>query len=182
MAHQNIPYTIEVIEKLRWNSHLNKHCHFAASRKGRSMHIACGIPIVLINLLLGSVFFTLVGAELPQWSKWTGAGLALFAALLGGIQTFFNFQKNYEGHREMGNEYLSIARECERIIAQFFDGMLSLEALSDKVDVLNQLYADVNQRAEEYIVSDKHYKKALAIQMAKAEKEPSLVNKMQQSS
>ncbi len=180
MSQQAIPFTIEVLEKLRWNSHLNKHCHFAASRKGRSYHIAVGIPIVIINLVLGSVFFTLVGAELPQWSKWAGAGLALLAALLGGIQTFFNFQKDYEGHREIGNEYLAIARECERIIAQYFDQMLTLEQVAARVDDLNKAYAEVNQRAEDYIVSDKHYKKALAIQTAKADRQPSLVTKMQQ--
>ncbi|UTA48144.1 SLATT domain-containing protein [Simiduia sp. 21SJ11W-1] len=176
---ESVPYTIEVIEKLRWNSHLGKHSHFYASQSGRHLHIICGIPIVLINLILGSVFFALLGTELPDWSKWVGAILALTAALLGGVQTFFNFKKSYEGHREIGNEYLAVARECERLIALYFDQILDLEHLSNKIESLNSQYSSINQRAEEYIVTEKAYKKALEAQNKKAEKEPSLVQKMQ---
>lgn len=173
-----VPYTVEVIEKLRWNSHLGKHSHFYASQKGRNLHILCGIPIVVINLILGSVFFALLGADLPSWSKWVGAILALTAAMLGGVQTFFNFKKSYEGHREIGNEYLAVARECERLIALYFDRILDLEHLSNEIETLNNRYSSINQRAEEYVVSEKAYKKALATQNKKAVKEPSLVYKV----
>lgn len=173
-----IPNTVEVLEKLRWNAHLCKHSHFRASMKGRNMHILCGVPIVVINLFLGSLFFSLINAELPDWTKWTGAALALVTALLGGVQTFFNFKKNYEGHRGMGNEYLAIARECERLIALYFDRILDLDHLSTKIAELNKRYSDINQRAEEYIVGDKIYRDALRIQNQKAEREPSLVELM----
>ncbi|WP_418607320.1 SLATT domain-containing protein [Pseudoalteromonas sp. US3C1013] len=176
---ESVPYTVDVIEKLRWNSHLGKHSHFYASQNGRHLHILCGIPIVVINLILGSVFFALLGTELPDWSKWVGAVLALTAALLGGVQTFFNFKKSYEGHREIGNEYLAVARECERLIALYFDRILDLEHLSNEIDSLNSQYSSINQRAEEYIVSEKSYKKALEAQNKKATEEPSLVQKMQ---
>lgn len=176
---ESVPYTVDVIEKLRWNSHLGKHSHFYASQKGRNLHILCGIPIVAINLILGSVFFALLGTDLPDWSKWIGAILALVAALLGGVQTFFNFKKSYEGHREIGNEYLAVARECERLIALYFDKILNLEHLSSEVESLNDKYSSINQRAEEYVVTEKAYKKALETQNEKANKEPSLVQKMQ---
>ncbi|GAA5523692.1 hypothetical protein Maes01_00241 [Microbulbifer aestuariivivens] len=171
----NIPNTVAVLDKLRWNAHLCKHSHFRASMKGRNLHVLCGVPIVVINLFLGSLFFSLVNAELPDWTMWAGAALALLTALLGGIQTFFNFKKNYEGHREVGNEYLAIARECERLIALYFDGILDLEHLSTKISELNGRYSDINQQAEEYIVSDKVYREALRVQNLKAQREPSLV-------
>jgi len=176
---KSVPYTVEVIEKLRWNSHLGKHSHFYASQKGRHLHILCGIPIVVINLILGSVFFALLGTDLPDWSKWVGAILALIAALLGGVQTFFNFKKSYESHREIGNEYLAVARECERLIALYFDRILDLEHLSNEIESLNTQYSSINQRAEEYIVSERAYKKALDTQNKKTEKEPSLIQKVQ---
>ncbi|WP_308366630.1 MULTISPECIES: SLATT domain-containing protein [unclassified Microbulbifer] len=176
----NIPNTVEVLEKLRWNAHLCKHSHFRASMRGRNMHVLCGVPIVVINLFLGSLFFSLINAELPDWTKWTGAALALITALLGGVQTFFNFKKNYEGHREMGNEYLAIARECERLIALYFDGILDLNYLSRKIEELNERYSNINQRAEEYIVADQVYRRALQVQQKKAQLEPSLVQQMRQ--
>lgn len=176
-----IPNTVEVLEKLRWNAHLCKHSHFRASMKGRNLHVLCGVPIVVINLFLGSLFFSLINTELPDWTKWAGAALALLTALLGGVQTFFNFKKNYEGHREVGNEYLAVARECERLIALYFDGILDLAHLSDKIAELNSRYSDVNQRAEEYIVADKVYREALQVQNQKAEREPSLVEQVRAS-
>ncbi|WP_237066098.1 SLATT domain-containing protein [Microbulbifer guangxiensis] len=170
-----IPNTVEVLDKLRWNAHLCKHSHFRASMRGRNLHVLCGVPIVVINLFLGSLFFSLINTELPDWTKWAGAALALLTALLGGIQTFFNFKRNYEGHREVGNEYLAIARECERLIALYFDGILDLEHLSMKIAELNTRYSEINQQAEEYIVSDRVYREALRVQNQKAEREPSLV-------
>jgi len=174
----SIPYTVEVIEKLRWNSHLSKHSHFFASHQGRNSHVLCGVPVVIINLLLGSVFFALASTTLPEWSKWIGAILALIAAGLGGIQTFFNFRDGYEGHREIANEYLGIARECERLIALYFDELLNLENLSQNIESLNTQYSSINQRAEDYSVSKQAYQQALAIQQKKSEDEPSLVQKV----
>ncbi|QFT55890.1 SLATT domain-containing protein [Microbulbifer sp. THAF38] len=173
-----IPNTVAVLDKLRWNAHLCKHSHFRASMKGRNLHVLCGVPIVVVNLFLGSLFFSLINAELPDWTKWSGAALALLAALLGGVQTFFNFKKNYEGHRQVGNEYLAIARECERLIALYFDRILDLEHLSNKISELNTRYSEINQRAEEFIVSDKVYRQAMQIQSQKSSKEPSLVERM----
>ncbi|WHI52322.1 SLATT domain-containing protein [Microbulbifer sp. MLAF003] len=107
---------------------------------------------------------------------WRCTGINSGAA--GGIQTFFNFKKNYEGHRQVGNEYLAIARECERLIALYFDRILDLEHLSNKVSELNTRYSEINQRAEEFIVSDKVYRQAMQIQNQKASREPSLVERM----
>jgi hypothetical protein len=177
-----IPYTVEVIEKLRWNSHLGKHKHFEASLRGRNYHVLCGVPVVLINLFLGSVLFALIGGDLPDWSKWAGAALALVAAFLGGIQTFFNFQREYEGHREVGNEYLAIARECERLLALHFDGFLALNELSQHIESLNNSYEEVNHRAEVLVIRESDYKKALAFQEQKARSEPSLVSRMKADS
>lgn len=169
-----IPHTLEVMERLRLNAHLVKRSHFQASKRRSHYHIACGLPIIIVNLILGSVFFTQISTLLPQWCYWLGAALALTAALLGGIQTFFNFKGSYEGHREMGNQYLAIARECERIIALFFDQQISLEALSEKLEQLNIRYANINQQAEAFAVNDRDYRKALQEQRAKLERNPSL--------
>lgn len=174
-----IPHTLEVMERLRLNAHLVKRSHFQASKRRSHYHIACGLPIIIVNLILGSVFFTQISTLLPQWCYWLGAFLALIAALLGGIQTFFNFKGSYEGHREMANQYLAIARECERIIALFFDRQISLEALSEKLEQLNARYANINQQAEAFSVNDRDYRKALLEQRAKLERKPSLFMRLQ---
>lgn len=173
-----VPYTVEIIEKLRWNAHLGKHKHFEAAKRGRNYHELFGIPIVVINLLIGSVFFAYMSIDLSTWAKWVGAVLALLAALLGGIQTFFHFQKEYEGHRQIGNKYLSIARECERLLALHYDGILSLDKLSKEIEKLNSQYNDINITAESYTVTERDYQKALSYQQGKLTNEPSFVERI----
>ena len=153
---------LTLVERLRENAQLGKHGHFYASLRGRNLHVLCGVPAVVINLLLGSVFFTLLQAELPDWGKWLAALLALLAAALGGIQTFFDFKKTSAGHREVGNDYLGLARECERLLALHADGLLNLEALASELPRLNAEYADINERAESFIVSTREYDLARA--------------------
>ena len=156
----DIPSTLKLIDSLRFNAQLGKHSHFFASLKRRNLHILCGVPVVVINLILGSVFFALLQAELPDWGKWLSAGLALLAAALGGVQTFFDFKKNCAGHREVGNDYLGLARECERLLALYDDGLMTLEQLAAELRRLNDEYADINERAEMFIVSPREYEYA----------------------
>ena len=92
MQTETIPYTLEVLERLRLNAHLVKRSHFEASKRRSHYHVLCGLPVIIFNLILGSVFFTQVSTLLPQWCQWLGAFLALTSALFGGIQTFFNFE------------------------------------------------------------------------------------------
>lgn len=180
----NIPYTVEVLDKLRWNAHLGKHKHFEAGNRGRRHHVAFGTPVVLINIALGSVLFAFLGedAVFPQWGKWCGAALTLLAAGLGAVQTFFNFEKQYMEHRAVANEYLGIARECERILALHFDGLLSLQQLSENIERINIEYAKVNARSEGLTVSAKDYKAALSMQQQKKSDQTSLLQRYSQSS
>jgi hypothetical protein len=153
---------LALVSHLRDNAELGKHGHFYASLRRRKLHVLCGVPAIIINLLLGSVFFTLLQAELPDWGKWGGAILALLAAALGGVQTFFDFKKNAAGHRDVGNDYLALARECERLLALTHDGLMTLDALAGELPRLNDLYADINERAESFVVSPAEYTQARA--------------------
>jgi len=172
-----IPYTVEVIEKLRSNAHLGKHSHFEASKRGRHYHVWAGLPIVIINVLLGSLLFALLKENLPDWSKWGGGFLSLAAAVLGAVQTFFNFKTEYEGHRSVANQYLAIARECERLLAIYCDGKYSLDDLSEKIAVLNDRYQKINAEAEKYPIKDEDYRVALQVRKEKAMGESTIVQR-----
>lgn len=175
----NVPFTVEVLDKLRWNAHLGKHKHFEAGNRGRRHHVTFGVPVVLINIALGSVLFAFLGEDglFPQWAKWSGASLTLVAAGLGAVQTFFNFEKQYMEHRAVGNEYLGIARECERLLALYFDGLLTLQELSGSIESINVEYAKVNGRSEGLTVSPKEYQAALGMQQKKKAEETSLLQR-----
>lgn len=170
-----LPYTLDVLERLRRNAHLVKRGHFEAAKRRQRSHISVGLPVIALNVFLGSVFFTQLSSTLPSWCYWLGAVAALAAALLSGVQTFFNFKEQCDGHRELGNQYLVIARECERLIALYFDRQISLPDISERLEKLNHDYNAINTLAEKYIVTDKEHQRARANQDAKLIREPSLV-------
>lgn len=173
----NVPFTIELLEKVRWNCQLGKHKHLEASRRGRFAHILLGAPAVLINVFVGSVLFAFLGDEtgFPQWGKWGGAALTLVAAVLGAIQTFFNFEKQYMEQRAVGNEYLAIARECELILTMYFDNLLQLHEIPARLEVINTKYKEITKRSEALNVSVEDYNTALKIQNKKQDHENSLL-------
>lgn len=173
-----VPNTIKIAEKLRCNAHLNKHIHFNASKRNRNYHLWVGIPVILSTVVLSFLLSSPEEAStfIPdRMFRWVGALIALFAATLSSIQTFFNFQNEYEGHRQIGNEYLTIARDCDQLIAHYFDGLIELVDFAPRLEKLNSKYIQINARSESLSVSDKDYKLAKAFQETKIKTEPSLV-------
>lgn len=133
-------------------------------------------------MVLSSTFFLFLSKEIPTEAKWASAVCALVAAILSTIQTIFRFQKTSESHRNIGNQYLNIARVCEKTIADYFDGLISLQELSVKLDQLNTRYQEVNTAAEALPTSQKDYEQAVAVERKKEAEQLSLVQLAKQGS
>jgi hypothetical protein len=155
------PHTLQVIDTLKMHCFLGKHRHFAASARTNQLHIWFGLPAVLLSVVLGSTFFVLLTKEIPAEAKWAGAFGSLLAAMLTAMQTFFNFQKTSESHRTVANQYLSIQRECERLIASFHDGLVDLQALSAQLGDIQGRYEEVTKAAEGLRTNKADYAEAL---------------------
>jgi hypothetical protein len=167
MITPNSPKTLVLLDKLRDNSHLGKHKHFAAADRCRYYNTYLGAPAIIINVALGSLLFANLSEQIPTPMKWMGAFLALIAAMLSALQTFFNLQKSFEAHRRVANQYLAVARECERLICLFEDKQVSLSDLSQKIEELNNRYNAVNGEAESFPTNASDYEKAQKIQKKK---------------
>jgi len=162
------PHILDALEKLRRNSHLAKHAHFTAAKRCKNSHVVIGVPIILINLLLSSVFsYQLLDNNYLFNKEWLFAFLALIGACLGGVQTFFNFQKNYETHRALANRYLAVARECELVTASYQDNNIDLKQVDTYAWDINKEYGKINIDAEPFPTSDRDYQRALKIQTEK---------------
>lgn len=163
------PQTLVVLSQLRRNSRINKHQHFCAGERNHFYNSIFGSVAIIINVFLGSLLFITVSETLPEIAKWISAFLAMLAAACGGIQTFFNFQKVFEGHRKIANRYLDIQRECERIIALFADNLIDKERLASEMDVISKEYGRVNSDAEVFPTGDSDFRKAMRCEDGKPE-------------
>lgn len=149
------------VEELARNCNIGKYCHFNASDRARRLNDYLGVPVVAINIVLGSVFFIALSQELPDITKWSGGFLALTAALISGISTFFNFGKQFEGHRSIANKYVSLAAKCETTIARYRDSLLDLVGLDAMLLELQERYSEISDEAKAFATSNRDFKVAL---------------------
>ncbi|MCJ8329713.1 MAG: SLATT domain-containing protein [Lentisphaeria bacterium] len=173
-----IPHTLEQIDQLRMHTQICKHKHFVASIRLRSLNVLFGVPIIIINIALGSLFFMLISEAVPDLAKWFGAFMAFLAAVLGGVQTFFNFQKKSAGHTSVANRYNEIQRETERMIAMYMDELINKERLVEELDKISASFNNVNLEAEEFPTSTKDYNQALVRVENKNRVDPPLLSKL----
>lgn len=158
--HSSSPKILVVLEQLQRNSRVNKHQHFNAAERNHLYNNLFGSFAVIINIFLGSLLFVTLSENLPATAKWVGAFLAMFAAAFSGIQTFFNFQKVFEGHRKIANSYLEIQRECERLTAMFADNLIDNEELAREVTSISSQYSRINSDSEVFPTNDSDFRKA----------------------
>lgn len=148
------------IEKIRVDSIYEKKKHFNASGRKEKYHYWLGIPVVVINILLGSFIMGILTVDFPAWAKWVTAVAAFASASMSGVSTFLNLRKDVEGHRRVGNRYLELTRECDIALAKYKDGIIDKQELSELLDSIKERRAQVNIDAENYSTSEADYRKA----------------------
>lgn len=120
-------------------------------------HLCLGIPLLVINVITGSVLFATLTTDTVTWVKYIPLIPTLIATLLGAFQTFFNLQKKIEGHRRVGNKYLAILKRCDRLQGYISDKIISNENVIKHLEEISQEIDTVNVEAESYPTSDKDY-------------------------
>jgi hypothetical protein len=155
------PAVLDRVEELCRNCNLGKYRHFNASSRAKRLNDYLGLPVVAINIILGSVFFIALSQDLPSITKWAGGFLGLAAALIGGISTFFNFGKLFEGHRSIANKYINLAAKCEISIARYRDNLIDLEGLDKLLQDLQESYSEISEESKAFPTSERDFKVAL---------------------
>ena len=156
-----IPATINTLLELARNASIGKHANYNAAERSKKYKTLFGVPVVVINVALGSVFFFSINQELPDIAKWIGALLALLAASLAALQTYFNFNRTFEAHRSIANRYNELCRECERLYSLHADELIETSTVADELKSLLREYADINKNAEPFPTDDKDFQAAL---------------------
>lgn len=167
------PQIVKQLDILQRDCRILEFTHFAAAERTNRFNGWFGVPSVIISIVLGSTFFALLAKDLPDSAKWAGAIAALVSAVLGAIQTFFNFQKTSQTHRTVGNRYLGIARECERFLAMYCDGLVALPALAQKYAEVDEEYRKITVASESVLTTAGDYATGTRKQKAQEAAKPS---------
>lgn len=148
------------LKRIKVDSLYGKKKHFNAAERKERQHYWIGIPLVILNVLTGSVLFYVLTDRVTNWVKFIPLVLALIAALLSGFQTFLNLQKKVEGHNRVGNKYLAIMKKCDRLQAYIEDEEIRDGHLIDRIEEIALEIEKVNIEAESFQTSKSDYELA----------------------
>jgi len=146
------------IQEIQCDSKIGKSRHFIAADRKEKYSKRLGIAVILIGVFIGSTFIKFMGDKEVQ--NILLASLGFLSASLAAIQTFFNFSKDVENHRKIGNFYLDIARDCDNLLSKYKDHFLGKDECQEKFDGILARYKTANKEEEVCPNSDRDFKKA----------------------
>ena len=148
------------IQKIKIDAAYGKKKHFNAADRKEKYHHNIGITLIVINVVAVSALFYIVTSIGDKCATFIVLFLNLFAVVLSWLQTYFNFQKVVQGHRRIGNKYLSAMKKCVRLQAYLIDNVMKHEDVMQSVNELAEQVDQCNQEAEEYPTNGVDYKQA----------------------
>lgn len=138
------------LKKIKVDALYGKKKNFNAADRKEKLHYKIGIPLILINVITGSVLFFVLTDGVASWVKYIPIVLAFVAAILSSFQTYFNFDKKAEGNRRIGNRYLAIMKRCDRAAAYHADKAITNEVFANMIEEIATEIAAVDKDAEAY--------------------------------
>ncbi|MEO6254586.1 MAG: SLATT domain-containing protein [Ferruginibacter sp.] len=138
------------LKRIKVDSLYGKKKHFNAADRHEKSHYRIGVPLIIINVLTGSILFYVLTDGVTNWIKFVPLVLALVAALLSGFQTYLNLPQKVEGHRRIGNRYLSIMKKCDRLQGYIADNLISDTDVIPRLEDIAVEADDVNKEAEAF--------------------------------
>lgn len=157
-----------LFKELYTRAYLGKTKHFKAAARFESRRVQTGIPIILINILLGSILFANISATIPDLVKWISA---FIAAIFGGIQAYFDYQKKVEMHNIIANKYLNIEHNLNKLYNKLLASKIDLDEALHVFDELDEKYLSVVAESIPFPTNKRDFKHALQTMNTKKNKE-----------
>ncbi len=110
------------------------------------MHIALGVPVVASSAIVGTTIFATLSTQPDVGFKIVTGLLAVAAAVLAALQTFFKHSEEAEKHRVAAAKYAAVYRDLDLYCLRFAGGLgdrdLALSELDRHLTTWDQLEAE----------------------------------------
>jgi hypothetical protein len=119
------------------------NAHYEMALKLRKRHTVLGVPVIVTTAIVSTAIFTTLESE-PDigWRVLTGL-VSVAAAVLAGLQTFFNFAEQAQRHQASAVGYSRLRRRLEqfelRLMATDPQRSKTLDEFASLSDELDQL-------------------------------------------
>lgn len=158
-----------LIKELYTKSYLGKCKHFNAANRNKIYKNRTGLPVILINITIGSVLFADISKTLPEYIKWISALLAFAAAILSGFSTYFNYQKRFEMHNNIANRFLNIEHNLNKIYQKYKMNKIEIDDALIAIEELDEKYQSIVKESIPFPTNKEDFKHALDTMLIKKE-------------
>jgi hypothetical protein len=108
--------------------------HYRIASRLRTYNVWLGLPVVIFTTAVGtSIFATLNESKLDIELRIVVGAVAVLAAVLAGVQTFFNFAQRADQHVLAADWYASIRRKIEQQLGTPREGRADAKRFVDEV-------------------------------------------------
>ena len=107
--------------------------HFIASERKNNLHRLIGIPLLVINISIGTSLFAIFNEGESEW-KYIPIIFSYIAAILTGLQTFLKFDKQAVGHHNIGLKYLEVDKKIRN-----YESQIDSKLISDPKEIMLSL-------------------------------------------
>src|SRR5207248_2656116 len=87
--------------------------HARRARQLYRMHIALGVPVVILSTIVGTSVFASLGQRVAPWAQITVGLVSVLATVLAALQTFLRFSDQAEQNRTASVGYATLRRDIE---------------------------------------------------------------------
>jgi ABC-type uncharacterized transport system fused permease/ATPase subunit len=123
---------------------INKdNAHYRMAQRYARFHKLLGVPAVMVSAIVSTaVFSTLQSSTATALTVLTGT-LALLAAVLTALQTFFNYSDLATQHRSTAQKYSDLRRRIEQFRLRQHDASTNRTAALDELGDLSLQLSDI---------------------------------------
>ena len=147
------------LKKIKVDAAFGKKKHFNAADRKQRYYTTINLTILIINGIIGILLFVIISFGLNEL-RILPLVLAVAATILTGFQIQSNYSKTSEGHRNIGNRYLSIFKRSKKTEAYLDDGLMDKDSIIKSIDELTDEINTINSDAEAFPTSKNDYDKS----------------------
>jgi hypothetical protein len=119
-ADQGSPWTPKVrhlLEDWRDRAEATSTKHFARSNQLSTLHMALGIPVVVLTTIVGTSVFATLQESLSTRMRILGGVAIVVAAVLASLETWLRLGEQVEKNRAAAEKWAAIRREINEMLA-----------------------------------------------------------------
>jgi SMODS and SLOG-associating 2TM effector domain family 4 len=110
---------IEAATKFRNSAQFMRDQHYGRSDNASRWNIILGVPATLIAAVVSTSIFASINSSPSNHWKIVAGTIALIAAALSALQTFFRFPESGERHRVAAAKYGAVRRSLELFVLRY---------------------------------------------------------------